>query len=106
MMMMKKYLTKEQSEILINLGLPPIQHCIETWHEGKIERLVRYTIGDLLELLPLQIGTYDSPQRRVIHSNYIAYVGLQSSDAFKDQSELIDNLFDCVITLKTKGIIK
>ena len=88
---MKKYLTKEQSDILINLGLPPVQHCIETWNEGKIERLVRYTIGDLLELLPNQTGQYYEPLLKVIKDG--------------NQEELIDTLFDCIVTLKRQGVI-
>lgn len=101
---MKKWLTKEQSDVLLSLGFPPVQHCIEIWQNGKIERLVRYTLGDLLEFLPEGIYEDNAPVALlVICGSAVSYQYDERWEMYTyfKHNELIDNIYDCLISLKT-----
>lgn len=100
---MKKWLTKEQTDVLLSLGFPPVQHCIETWYAGKIERLVRYTLGDLLEFLPEGIHEENSSAAwLVINGSAVSYQNDEHWEMYTyfKHNELIDNVYDCLISLK------
>lgn len=100
---MKKWLTKEQTDVLLSLGFPPVQHCIETWQNGKIERLVRYTLGDLLEFLPEEIHEENFPVALlVIYGSDVSYQYNKHWElyTFFKHDELIDNIYDCLVSLK------
>ena len=104
---MKKWLTKEQTDILLSLGFPPVQHCIEIWKDGKVERIVRYTLGDLLELLPNTINNEGIDATLVIYDNGLAYQNNDHWTTYENfkHDEFIDNIFDCLILLKKNNII-
>jgi hypothetical protein len=101
---MKKWLTKEQTDVLLSIGFPPVQHCIETWQDGKIERLVRYTLGDLLEFLPQGIHEENfSIAWLVIDGSAVSYQNDEHWEMYTyfKHNELIDNVYDCLVSLKT-----
>lgn len=104
---MKKWLTKEQTDILLSFGFPPVQHCIEVWKDGKVERIVRYTLGDLLELLPKTINNEGIDATLVIYDDGLAYQNDESWEMYEkfQHRELIDNIYECLISLKKNNII-
>ena len=106
---MKKYLSKEQTEKLYNLGFSIPEYITEFWKDGYIERKVSYSIGDLIELLPENITINNESVDLEIDKNGVRYdLSLNhkfSKYAMYAHDELIDNLFDLLVKLKEDKII-
>ena len=115
---MKQYTSKDQTAKLIELGFPkpkfsfPIEdneHPDYVDEDGNSYSLVEsYSIGELIEFLPLELEPDPDMARRTIVGNevlycdeYIDWVDLR----FNKYKEIIDNLFDACVTLKEEGVI-
>lgn len=99
---MKQYTSKDQTAKLIELGFPRPQSIIDILGiYNEVE--TAYSIGELIELLPLELEPHPDMARRTIVGNevlycdeYIDWVELR----FNKHKEIIDNLFDACVTLK------
>lgn len=113
---MKQYTNKDQTAKLIELGFPRPQGwgnkdisngmSIALYNDGRED--FNYSIGELIELLPLELEPHPDTARRTIVGNevlycdeYIDWVELR----FNKHKEIIDNLFDACVTLKEEGLI-
>ena len=113
---MKQYTSKDQTAKLIELGFPEPQGwgnkdisngmIIALYNDGRED--FNYSIGELIEFLPLELEPHPDMARRTIVGNevlycdeYIDWVELR----FNKHEEIIDNLFDACITLKEEGVI-
>lgn len=114
---MKQHTSKDQTAKLIELGFPRPQGwgnagISNKWvmaisPNGKREDF-NYSIGELIEFLPLELEPHPDMARRTIVGNevlycdeYIDWVELR----FNKHKEIIDNLFDACVTLKEEGVI-
>lgn len=113
---MKQYTSKDQTSKLIELGFPKPQGwsnkdisngmSIALYNDGREN--FNYSIGELIEFLPLELEPHPDMTRRTIVGNevlfcdeYIDWVDLR----FNKHKEIIDNLFDACVTLKEEGVI-
>ena len=94
---MKQYTSKDQTAKLIELGF-----------RSPAGVGYNYSIGELIEFLPLELEPHPDMARRTIVGNevlycdeYIDWVELR----FNKHKEIIDNLFDACVTLKGEGVI-
>jgi hypothetical protein len=106
---MKKYLDKEQTAKLIELGFPKPHYAIPIRQEGKaLIHALRYTIEELIEFLPKTIEENEVVFSRVIDVESIAYYSWELEVYFYkifEAEELIDSLFKACVTLKEEGVI-
>ena len=104
---MKQYTDKDQTAKLIELGFPKPQSIVDILGiYNEVE--TAYSIGELIEFLPLELEPHPDMARRTIVGNevlycdeYIDWVELR----FNKHKEIIDNLFDACVTLKEEGLI-
>lgn len=109
---MKQYLTLDQTAKLIELGLEKPR--LLYFGNNTIGNYA-YTIGELIELLPLYLeykggvaGTPIDYYSLTIRKNVVMYC-----DPYMDwveiqcdyHKELIDNLYDMIVELKEEGVI-
>lgn len=111
---MKQYTNQDQTDKLIELGFPKPKHSSSVeefdgkgW-AGHVRVTFNYSIGELIEFLPLELEPHPDTARRTIVGNevlycdeYIDWVELR----FNKHKEIIDNLFDACVTLKEEGLI-
>lgn len=115
---MKQYLNSDQTAKLIGLGFEKPKSIIDVWaHETDIDMEYEYecvySIGELIELLPLSVDSgsdivdkdyYMLTIRgtKVMYCDpYIDFILIE----FSDNAELVDNLFDMVVFLKEEESI-
>ena len=105
---MKQYTSKDQTAKLIELGFPKPKPSFYQNGATWIQCDGNYSIGELIEFLPLELEPHPDMARRTIVGNevlycdeYIDWVELR----FNKHEEIIDNLFDACITLKEEGVI-
>lgn len=111
---MKQYTSKDQTAKLIELGFPKPKHSssVEEFEgkgwAGHVRVTFDYSIGELIEFLPLELEPHPDMARRTIVGDevlycdeYIDWVELR----FNKHKEVIDNLFDACVTLKEEGVI-
>ena len=105
---MKQYTDKDQTAKLIELGFPKPKPSFYQNGATWIQCDGNYSIGELIEFLPLELQPDPDVARRTIVGNeifycdeYIDWVELR----FNQHKEIIDNLFDACVTLKEEGVI-
>jgi hypothetical protein len=106
---MKQYTNQDQTAKLIELGFPESETSRD--YDLDIDKSLvncAYSIGELIEFLPLELEPHPDTARRTIVGNevlycdeYIDWVELR----FNKHKEIIDNLFDACVTLKEEGVI-
>ena len=101
----------EQTAKLIELGLEKPKSIVD--HDGYWGYDYAYSIGELIEMLPLSVDTGSvivdkDYYMRTIRGNrvmycdpYIDFILME----FSHNAELVDNLFDMVVFLKEEGEI-
>lgn len=105
---MKQYTTPEQTAKLIELGFEkPTMKNIPT-SEGEINE-EWYSIGELIEILPISFETDNDDTSWLEIEAGAVWSVTYSSFGFIDydceRKELIDALFDMIVTLKEEGVI-
>ena len=101
---MKQYLTVQQTDTLISLGLakPTARHTISKG--TNIEIFSNYSIGELLELLPPQINGWDFDIHRDWKwERWIASFNPETQ--FGVATELIDAIYNLILKLKEENIL-
>lgn len=115
---MRQHTSTEQTNKLIELGMPSPKYILDAWaHETDIdveyEYECAYSIGELIELLPLSIDSGSDivdkdyymltiRGNKVMYCDpYMDWVEIQCND----HKELIDNLYDMVTILKEEEVI-
>lgn len=107
---MKQYTTPDQTAKLIELGFekpsPSFYSIGATWVRCEGD----YSIGELLDMLPMNINNDGRFEEIIIHSNYNRWV-VKYSGIFREPTyqimrvELIDALYDMIVKLKEEGVI-
>ena len=100
---MKQYLTPEQTDKLIELGVAPtvrIKEVRVVHSRVKIDHDCNFTIGDLMEILD---SVHETVHCRIggVKANLVS----TNSGYEKIGGELIDLLFDLCVKLKEEGVI-
>ena len=100
---MKQYTTPEQTAKLIELGFkrPKMAAPALKWVDGEPTFELQYTIGELIEKLPLIVDDFSILIGRDERSSqwYVKY----APGLCQIREELIDALFDVVVKLKEEG---
>ena len=114
---MKQYLDQQQTAKLIELGFarPRIAAPGIEWEDGVPTIYPRYTIGELIEMLPTMIGEGDFNGEPLFKYSFVLagatkwIVGYELFAKFNqyvsEGEELIDALYDMIVQLKEKGVI-
>lgn len=105
---MKQYTNESQTAKLIELGFEKPKSIVE----GKLysDIYFAYSIGELLEMLPMNINNDGRFEEIIIHPNYNRWV-VKYSGIFREPTyqicgkELIDVLYDMCVKLKEEGVI-
>ncbi len=113
---MKQYTTKDQTAKLMELGFPK-PNSIESvdiefddaFDEHTIYNL-RYSIGELIEFLPHSYSKNDKYFRLDIFPArsgwFVLYNTLEQEESHRIfKRELVDALFETLVTLKEEGLI-
>lgn len=109
---MRQHTSTEQTNKLIELGMPSPKYILDAWaHETDIdveyEYECAYSIGELINILPKIHPSYHDPYCIDIGFDTIKWiVGYTYNNGYvevKSSYELIDALYDMVITLKEDG---
>lgn len=113
---MKQYTDKDQTVKLIELGFPKPHGwgnkdisngmSIVLYNDGRED--FNYSIGELIEFLPLELEPHPDMARRTIVGNEVLYCDEYIDwveQRFNKHKEIIDNLFDACVTLKEEGVI-
>lgn len=107
-LVMKQYLSSEQTAKLIELGFEKpcsIASVEPIYGMGGISVAKAYSIGELIEMLPMEdrVG-----ERSMVYDGLEWVINWDNDDGTINQvvaTELIDALCDMVIVLKRQGII-
>lgn len=110
---MKQYTTPEQTAKLIELGFekPASIASVEPiYGMGGISVAKAYTIGELIEMLPMDINNDGRFENLLIHPNYhrwvVKYSGFYIEPTYQScMKELIDALYAMIVELKEEGVI-
>ena len=125
---MKQYLTTEQTAKLVELGFEKPQTVISYSYPkpsdeqmayeaslgfepyiatvDQIEFEYAYSIGELIEMLPPRIkGINLSIDRYYEFEQWFVYWNAGNNNEFFRATELIDALYNAIITLKEEGVI-
>ena len=110
---MKQYTTTEQTAKLIELGFEKpcsIASVEPIYGMGGISVAKAYSIGELFEMLPMNINNDGRFENLLIHPNYYRWVVKYSGFCMEPtyqicMKELIDALYLMVIKLKEEGVI-
>ena len=100
---MKMYLDESQTAKLIELGFEKPKNALPIREENKaLVYQLRYTIGELIEMLPEFSCIYDLTNMHTMERHwYVGHVSTLNVSA----DELIDALFDLAVRLKEEGVI-
>lgn len=110
---MKQYTTPEQTAKLIELGLEKPKTIVDKYYDFDAEDYIEvnhYSIGELIEMLPMNINNDGRFESLVIHLNYNSWV-VKYSGFFREPTyqscmkELIDALYNMILELKEEGVI-
>lgn len=108
---MKQYLDKQQTAKLIELGFekPKNYHAIE-WDGTEAYYQLDYSVGELIEMLPMNIDNDGRFEELIIHPNYnrwvVKYSGFLREPTYQIcREELVDALYNMVVGLKEEGVI-
>ena len=105
---MKKYLNKEQTNALINMGFEkPTKKILNDVLYGEIQEYV-YSIGELIEILPKRINGFDG----ILNLYQCILIYNESANNIQEANvrdefylrsahhELIDTLYQTIVKLK------
>lgn len=109
---MKQQTTPEQTAKLIELGFekPKMAAPALKWVDGEPTFEPQYTIGELIEMLPMGINNDGRFEDLIIHPNYYRWV-VKYSGIFREPTyqscmeELVDALYDMIVKLKENKVI-
>lgn len=113
---MKTTLTKEQSNKLLELGVPA--NKAYTWYLGNNPEAMNdhvFNLTDILEILPKYIEeneVFNEDKKAVIIMSYFddtwncTYGVLLHKDGFKCKPELIDALYELLLFVIEEGYLK
>lgn len=110
---MRQFTTPDQTAKLIELGFVPktrIKEVRVVLYEVSIVHDCNFTIGELIEILPMNINNDGSFEEILIHPNYnrlvVKYSGIFREPTYQIcRGELIDALYDMIVMLKEEGVI-
>ncbi len=109
---MRQFTTLEQTAKLIELGFekPKMAAPLLKWVDGEPTFEPQYTIGELIEMLPMDINNDGRFENLLIHPNYyrwvVKYSGFYIEPTYQRcMEELIDALYDMIVQLKEEGVI-
>lgn len=118
---MKQYTTPEQTAKLIEMGFEKPKSATEiSWdvpeddgimiNANSIEFHYRYSIGELIEMLPPIIvwkrKNLASTIARTTFNSFVSYAELDGTPHIVvNSAELIDALYDMILKLKEEGVI-
>lgn len=115
---MKQYTTPEQTAKLIEMGFEKPRNerwVLDVANEStpSIQNIVKrqdYSIGELIEMLPMDINNDGRFESLLIHLNYhrwvVKYLGFFIEPTYQScREELIDALYNMIIELKGEGMI-
>lgn len=110
---MKQYTTPEQTAKLIELGFVPTGRIkeVRTVHpKVEVYHDCNFTIGELIEMLPMDINNDGRFEDLIIHPNFhrwvVKYSGFIIEPTYQScMKELVDALFAIVVKLKEEGVI-
>lgn len=111
---MKQYTNESQTAKLIELGFEKPKNALPIREENKaLVYQLRYTIGELIELLPKSLkNPYNPPLAIEYNGLWRVYYGTQEFYTWEwsiwyeeERTELIDALYDMAVKLKEKGVI-
>ena len=107
---MKQYTTPEQTAKLIELGFekPRVAMPKFEWKDGEPQ--FRYTIGELIEMLPENIAKQNENPSTLNISLMdgewcVQYADILGTDYEFCNTELVDALCDMILRLKERGVI-
>jgi hypothetical protein len=104
---MKQYLSPEQTDKLIELGLPKPKNIVEG--ELYSDIYFAYSIGELIEMLPIELEAVGINTTLAIHfDNNIAnveYIGVLGIEYSIMKEELIDALYEMIVKLKEDKVL-
>ena len=95
--------SEKQKEYEASLGLGPYLATVD-----QIEFEYAYSIGELIEILPIRCLTKGLDYRRVFIEDGVFYYDQKTGSCiigFVDHRNLIDNIFDAILRLKEEGVI-
>ena len=122
---MKQYTTPGQTAKLIELGFEKPSSISGYYQRGPYEYdtksntkmcvyddtqypIYAYSIGELIEILPIRCLTKGLDYRRVFIEDGVFYYDQKTGSCiigFVDHRNLIDNIFDAILRLKEEGVI-
>lgn len=108
---MKSYTDKSQTAKLIELGFEKPKTIVDKYYDYDAEaykEVNHYSIGELIEILPIRCLTKGLDYRRVFIEDGVFYYDQNTGSCiigFVDHRDLIDNIFDAILRLKEKGVI-
>ena len=109
---MKQYTTPEQTAKLIELGVekPKSIEKVTYIEQYGCGYETAYSIGELFEMLPMDINNDGRFESLLIHLNYhrwvVKYSGFFIEPTYQScREELIDALYNMIIELKGEGMI-
>lgn len=109
---MKQYLNRQQTAKLIELGFekPKSYHTVEWDGTEAYDYQLDYSVGELIEMLPMNINNDGIFEELIIHPNYnrwvVKYLGFFRKPTYQIcREELIDALYNMVVGLKEEGVI-
>ena len=107
---MKQYLSPEQTDKLIELGFEKPKTIVDKYYDYDAEAYAEvkaYSIGELIEMLPemirtcLGIGLLEIRNVASAGLWQVVYIG----GYLCQRRELIDALYEMLVTLKEEGVI-
>ena len=106
---MKQYLNSDQTAKLIKLGFEKPKSKV-LFEVGNDELGYTYSMGELIEMLPMDINNDGRFENLLIHPNYyrwnVKYSGFYMEPTYQScMEELIDALYYMIVKLKEKGVI-
>ena len=111
---MRQYTTPNQTAKLIELGFEkPKYECLDKTLRG-VERWNNiqnnYSIGELIEMLPMEISNDTLPDRLGFYIDHnkmwtVDYSNVLGALYSTCRTELIDALYDMIVKLKEEGVI-
>ena len=110
---MKQYTSQEQTAKLIELGFEKPRALVDKYYDYDAEAYAEvkaYSIGELIEMLPMDINNDGRFENLLIHPNYyrwvVKYSGFFIEPTYQScMEELIDALYYMCVKLKEKGVI-
>lgn len=107
---MKQYLNETQTAKLIELGFEKPKGSHSYWRGNELVININYSIGELFEMLPMDINNDGRFESLLIHLNYhrwvVKYSGFFIEPTYQScREELIDALYNMIIELKGEGMI-